>query len=412
MAITIDVVEKIGVVGQRKQNTVELRIVSWNRKPPKYDLRGWYMYNGEERCAKGITFSEEEAKALFEILETIDPEDEEFKVFGKAGSITVQLNRYGYDFGVYNGTFRTKGITLTAEEVITFHDLLEVRWTAKPKLESVTKPEKPKAKAPAKENVEEMDSVVKSLISIPVNDGNYPLQKATFEQLREAIRLMEAKPEGNKTRLARCKAKLKTLERAKSPDVKPQEAPKAKPAPAPAKEVAKEVAKAPIEKPEKTKERGVVIIQFAEAKAKRLAATNEGHSFEECKAKLEAEKKEYKDFSSIWLIDEVIKACKEDAELRDNVMRSDKSYAEGFKYIAEKARQGSKGAGIVAMDSETALKYILEYFGVDTTKPEPKKKTAAEFEAERKAMAAKEKAVRAKAETKKVNAPKRGGWKK
>lgn len=365
MAITIDVVEKIGVVGQRKQNTIELRIVSWNRKPPKYDLRGWYMYNGEERCAKGITFSEEEAKALFEILETIDPEDEEFKVFGKAGSITVQLNRYGYDFGVYNGTFRTKGITLTAEEVITFHDLLEVRWTAKPKLEQVTKPEKSKAKAPAKENAESMDGVVKSLISIPVNDGNYPIQTASEEQLREAIRLMEAKPAGNKTRLARCKAKLKTLERAKPSDVKPQEAPKAKPTPA--KEVAKEVAKSSTEKPvEKTKERGVVIIQFAEAKAKRLAPTGEGHSFEECKAKLEAEKKSYKDFSSIWLIDEVIKACKDDAELRDNVMRSDKSYAKGFKYIAEKARQGSKGAGVVAMDSETALKYILEYFETET----------------------------------------------
>lgn len=63
-----EVVEKIGAV----EKGIELRVVAWNGNPPKNDLRQWYTNRiGKERCCKGITFTDEEAKELLFILETM-----------------------------------------------------------------------------------------------------------------------------------------------------------------------------------------------------------------------------------------------------------------------------------------------------------------------------------------------------
>lgn len=50
----------------------ELRIISWNGNPEKYDLRSWKTNkDGEEVCGKGITMDTEELASLYEILKGI-----------------------------------------------------------------------------------------------------------------------------------------------------------------------------------------------------------------------------------------------------------------------------------------------------------------------------------------------------
>lgn len=44
----------------------ELNLVSWNDRPPKYDLREWS--EDHSRMGKGVTFTEEEARRLCEAL--------------------------------------------------------------------------------------------------------------------------------------------------------------------------------------------------------------------------------------------------------------------------------------------------------------------------------------------------------
>ncbi len=64
-----EVTENIGTV----EKGIELRRVAWNGNPPKNDLRQWYTNRiGEERCGKGITFTDDEARELLTILETIE----------------------------------------------------------------------------------------------------------------------------------------------------------------------------------------------------------------------------------------------------------------------------------------------------------------------------------------------------
>ncbi|MDO4778763.1 MAG: PC4/YdbC family ssDNA-binding protein [Tissierellia bacterium] len=62
-----EIVENLGILsvnpkGWRK----ELNLVSWNEREAKFDLREW---NEEHtRMSKGITFTSEEARVLYEIL--------------------------------------------------------------------------------------------------------------------------------------------------------------------------------------------------------------------------------------------------------------------------------------------------------------------------------------------------------
>ncbi len=68
--IKYEIVEKLGILseapgGWRK----ELNLVSWNDRPPKYDLREWSPDG--ERMGKGITLSREEMAVLKELVEGI-----------------------------------------------------------------------------------------------------------------------------------------------------------------------------------------------------------------------------------------------------------------------------------------------------------------------------------------------------
>ena len=64
--VTVDVIERLGVLNTKPNGyTLECNIVSWNGNKPKVDIRSWCGY---DRPTRGITLTEEEAKALYEVL--------------------------------------------------------------------------------------------------------------------------------------------------------------------------------------------------------------------------------------------------------------------------------------------------------------------------------------------------------
>ena len=70
-----EVKNTIGKLGENSKK--ELRVVSWNGKEAKLDVREWYTKDGEERCGKGVSLTSEEAKALVDLLaEYFDDDDD------------------------------------------------------------------------------------------------------------------------------------------------------------------------------------------------------------------------------------------------------------------------------------------------------------------------------------------------
>lgn len=65
--IKFEITEHIGVLSESAKGwRKELNLVSWNEKPPKYDLREWSP--DHEKMGKGITLSKEEMAKLKELL--------------------------------------------------------------------------------------------------------------------------------------------------------------------------------------------------------------------------------------------------------------------------------------------------------------------------------------------------------
>lgn len=62
-----EIVENLGILSVNQKGwRKELNLVSWNEREAKFDLREW---NEEHtRMSKGITFTSEEARVLYEIL--------------------------------------------------------------------------------------------------------------------------------------------------------------------------------------------------------------------------------------------------------------------------------------------------------------------------------------------------------
>ena len=61
--LKFEITKNIGVLSENAKGwTKELNLVSWNGRPPKFDLRDWAP--GHEKMGKGITLSNEE----FDIL--------------------------------------------------------------------------------------------------------------------------------------------------------------------------------------------------------------------------------------------------------------------------------------------------------------------------------------------------------
>lgn len=62
-----EIVEEIAVLSETAQGwTKELNLVSWNGRPPKFDLRDWAP--GHEKMGKGVTLTNEEFAKLKETL--------------------------------------------------------------------------------------------------------------------------------------------------------------------------------------------------------------------------------------------------------------------------------------------------------------------------------------------------------
>lgn len=62
-----EIVEEIAVLSENPKGwRKELNLVSWNERPPKFDLRDWAP--NHEKKGKGVTLSNEEFAALKETL--------------------------------------------------------------------------------------------------------------------------------------------------------------------------------------------------------------------------------------------------------------------------------------------------------------------------------------------------------
>ena len=70
--IKYEVIKRIGALDSDSTMPKELRIISWNGNPEKYDLRSWRTdKDGNEVCGKGLTMVYEELASLYEILKGI-----------------------------------------------------------------------------------------------------------------------------------------------------------------------------------------------------------------------------------------------------------------------------------------------------------------------------------------------------
>ena len=65
--IKYEIINELGVIPAEKgYMRLELNRISWNGNEPKYDLRRWIP--NREKMGKGVTMSEKELIALYELL--------------------------------------------------------------------------------------------------------------------------------------------------------------------------------------------------------------------------------------------------------------------------------------------------------------------------------------------------------
>ena len=68
--IKYEIEQEIGVLSESAKGwTKEFNKVSWNGGAAKYDLRDWAPEH--EKMGKGVTLTDDEARALYEILKNI-----------------------------------------------------------------------------------------------------------------------------------------------------------------------------------------------------------------------------------------------------------------------------------------------------------------------------------------------------
>lgn len=65
-----EIIDRIAILSEKGKWTKELNKVSWNNRPPKYDLRDWNHEEG--RTGKGTTLTDEELQNLKEVLNAIN----------------------------------------------------------------------------------------------------------------------------------------------------------------------------------------------------------------------------------------------------------------------------------------------------------------------------------------------------
>lgn len=66
-----EIIEELGVLSTNQSGwTKELNLISWNGRPPKFDIRDWSP--DHEKMGKGLTFSNEELQALQELINDME----------------------------------------------------------------------------------------------------------------------------------------------------------------------------------------------------------------------------------------------------------------------------------------------------------------------------------------------------
>ena len=65
-----EIIEEIAVLSENNKGwRKELNLVSWNGRPPKFDLRDWAPE--QEKMGKGLTLTNEEFEALQKAIENM-----------------------------------------------------------------------------------------------------------------------------------------------------------------------------------------------------------------------------------------------------------------------------------------------------------------------------------------------------
>lgn len=73
-----EVLKVFGKLDSDSKMPKELRLISWNGRPPVYDLRGWGIDDeGNVIMTKGITMDAEEIQSLFDILTEMNEDESE-----------------------------------------------------------------------------------------------------------------------------------------------------------------------------------------------------------------------------------------------------------------------------------------------------------------------------------------------
>ncbi len=69
-----EITKELGVISEGARGMrIELNMVSWNDRAPKYDIRSWAP--DHERMGKGISLTEEEMEQLVELWNSRNEED-------------------------------------------------------------------------------------------------------------------------------------------------------------------------------------------------------------------------------------------------------------------------------------------------------------------------------------------------
>lgn len=69
--IKFEIEKELGSISESAKGwTKELNLISWNGKEAKYDLRDWAPEH--EKMGKGVTLTNDELKALKDLLNSID----------------------------------------------------------------------------------------------------------------------------------------------------------------------------------------------------------------------------------------------------------------------------------------------------------------------------------------------------
>ena len=99
--VTYEVFEKLGILSESPTGwTKELRLVSWNGRSPRYDLREWSP--GDRTVSRGIALSLKELRALLELLLEMEfPESPEADEQGEDCMLmeSVDLKQYKREGG-------------------------------------------------------------------------------------------------------------------------------------------------------------------------------------------------------------------------------------------------------------------------------------------------------------------------